>query len=84
MKMQTMISVCVTFVAMDIFGESRSTVPNMIGAKMRPRFSVRFQDGGCIWRPLRAGFESSVGAGFRPGTSSGSSSLPSASSHTYS
>ena len=37
MKIATISSVCVTFVAIGRLGESRKTVPNMIGAKIAPR-----------------------------------------------
>src|SRR6188474_364485 len=47
MKIATMRSVCVSFCPSDRFGESRNTVPNMIGAKMALRLNVRCQDGSC-------------------------------------
>ena len=47
MKIATISRVCVIFVAIGCSGESRSTVPNMIGAKMAPRFNVRCHDGAC-------------------------------------
>ena len=47
MKIASSSSVCVIFVAIGRLGESSSTVPNMIGAKIAPRFSVLRHEGAC-------------------------------------
>ena len=51
MKIATISSVCVIFVASGRSVESSITVPNMIGAKIAPRLNVRCHDGACGSRP---------------------------------
>src|SRR5262245_30280543 len=83
MKIATMIAAWTIWLVSGRSFESSITTASMIGAKIAPRLSVRLHEGGCTWRPLRETGAAADDA-LRVGTSSGSSSLPSASSHTYS
>ena len=80
MKIATIRSVCVIFVVVGRSGESRKTVPNMIGAKIAPRLSVRFHDGACGSRWRREVLARFVP--FSGDVPSGSTSFPSSSIQT--